>query len=315
MADLFTPLSISGKELPNRIVMAPAPSGLASADGFVSADLLEHYARRARGGVGLLISEPLLVVAPSPDDGVNHLGIYDDAFVPGLARLAAVAHASGARLMLSLDAPAPADAIGTAAMAGLAESFIIAAWRAHCAGADGVMLSSADGGLLHQLVSPLLNQRSDIYGLTIAGRLRMPLEIIEGVRAWMGRRLIVGFRLLAEEFAPGGMSLQDARVVAKRVTAAGVRLLDVTVADGVSATLARFPGWAVPLANGIKRVIPDVPVIGSGLLGDPHLADSVIRDGSIDLVMLRQALRTNPDWPHYARDELGAYSRANGAEP
>jgi len=310
MVDLFSPLSISGKELPNRIVMGPAPSGFASADGFVSDALAEHYGRRARGGVGLLFTEPLLVVPP--DEGASHVGIYDDAFVPGLRRIAAAVHPHGARLLLTLDAPPPAGALGIADLADLSERFIIAAWRAHAAGADGIMLSTADGGLLHHLVSPLHNQRNDIYGASLGGRLRMPLEIVEGVRAWLGRRLIVGFRLLAEEFVPGGMGLQDARVVAKRVTAAGVRLLDVTVAERVPSTLARFPGWAVPLANGIKRVIPDVPVIGSGLLGDPQLADSVVRDGSVDLVMLRHALHTNPDWPMDAR---AALAQLHAAEP
>lgn len=313
MADLFSPLSISGKDLPNRIVMAPAPSGLATADGFVSAALVDHYARRARGGVGLVISEPLLVAPPDAASGVSHLGIYHDAFVPGLRRLATAVRAHNTRLLLTIDALASAAPPSGPELAGLCERFVVAAWRAHAAGADGVMLSSADGGQLHHLVSPLFNQRADAYGLTIAGRLRLPLEIIEGVRAWMGRRLIVGFRLLAEEFTPGGMSLQDARVVAKRVTAAGVRLLDVTVAGNDSATLARFPGWAIPLANGIKRVIPDAPVIGSGLLGDPLLADSVVRDGSVDLVMLRQALRADPDWPIRAREALAA-AQASGAE-
>jgi 2,4-dienoyl-CoA reductase-like NADH-dependent reductase (Old Yellow Enzyme family) len=220
--------------------------------------------------------------------------------------MAGAVRGHGARLLLTIDAPASAVPPSIADLTDLSERFVIAAWRAHAAGADGVVLTSADGGVLHHLISPLHNQRADIYGLTIGGRLRMPLEIIEGVRAWLGRRIIVAFRLLAEEFMPGGMSLQDARVVAKRVTAAGVRLLDVTVGDGDTATLARFPGWAVPLANGIKRVIPDVPVIGSGLLGDPLLADSIIRDGSVDLVMLREALRADPDWPLHARDALDA---------
>ncbi|NTW03325.1 MAG: NADH:flavin oxidoreductase, partial [Oscillochloris sp.] len=154
------------------------------------------------------------------------------------------------------------------------------------------------------LVSPVRNHRLDVYGGGVSGRLRFLLEIIESVRAWMGSRLIIGFRLAAEEFVPGGMGLQDARVIAKRVTSAGVRLLDVTIVADDTITLARFPGWAVPLANGIKRVIPEVPVIGFGLHGDYHLADSVIRDGSIDLVAIDHTLRSDPDWPQHARKAL-----------
>jgi 2,4-dienoyl-CoA reductase-like NADH-dependent reductase (Old Yellow Enzyme family) len=274
------------------------------ADGFVSVDLVEYYVRRARGGVGLILSEPLLVVPPPANTGAVHLGIYADAFVTGLCRLVAAIRESGARVILSLDAPLAADALDGAALIVARDSFIMAAWRAHCAGADGVLLSSADGGLIHSLVSPARNHRLDAYGGGVAGRLRFPLEIVEGVRGWIGPRMITAFRLAAEEFVPGGMGLQDARVIAKRVTSAGVRLLDVTVSADESTTLARFPGWAVPLANGIKRVTPDVPVIGFGLHGDYQLADSVIRDGSVDLVAVNHTLRSAPDWPRQARKAL-----------
>jgi 2,4-dienoyl-CoA reductase-like NADH-dependent reductase (Old Yellow Enzyme family) len=305
MADLFSPLIIAGKELPNRIVMAPSPSGFASADGFVGADLIDYYVRRARGGVGLILSEPMLVLAPPADEGAVHVGIYDDAFVPGLCRLVAAIRNNGARVILCLDTPLAADELDGAGLIAARDGFLLAAWRAHCAGADGVLLSSADGGLIHSLVSPARNHRLDAYGGSVAGRLRFPLELVEGVRAWIGPRMIIAFRLAAEELIPGGMGLQDARVIAKRVISAGVRLLDVTVSAGESMTLARFPGWALPLANGIKRVTPEAPVIGFGLHGDYQLADSVIRDGSVDLVAVDHTLRGDPDWPRNARRALG----------
>jgi 2,4-dienoyl-CoA reductase-like NADH-dependent reductase (Old Yellow Enzyme family) len=305
MADLLSSLVISGKVLPNRIVMAPSHSGFASVDGFVGAELVDYYARRAQGGVGLILSEPLLVAPPPPGEGEVHLGIYADAFVPGLRRLTQATRAHGARVLLCLETHILSDALDTAGLLAVRDSFVLAAWRAFCAGADGVMLSSADGGLLHTLVSPARNRRLDAYGGEIAGRLRFPLEVIETVRAWMGSRLIIGFRLAAEEFSPGGMGLQDARMIARRVTSAGVRLLDVTVTADDATTLARFPGWAVPLVNGVKRVTPDVPVICFGLHGDHRLADSVIRDGSVDLVSVDHTLRNDPDWPLRAGEILG----------
>lgn len=298
MADLFSPLTIAGRVLPNRIVMGPAPSGHAHTAGFVDSNLVAYYTRVARGGVGLIITEPILVVAPDPP--VPHLGGYADVFVPGLHDLTGAVRSLDTRICLTLAAPLPPAPPSAQELRALTDQFILAAWRAHCAGADGVMLSVADGCLLHQLVSPLTNRRSDRYGPDVAGRLRMLLAIIEGIRTWLGSRIIIGVRLPAEELTPGGMSLQDARVLAKRVTAAGARLLDITAPIDVgTAQLARFPGWAVPLIHGIKRVI-DVPVIGSGQLGDPFLADSVIRDGSLDLVLLNGSLRANPNWPRAA---------------
>ncbi|WP_129629936.1 NADH:flavin oxidoreductase [Candidatus Oscillochloris fontis] len=304
MADLLSSLIIAGKTLANRIVMAPTPSGFATADGFVSADLLAYYARRAQGGVGLILSEPLLVAPPPLSEGVAHLGLYADAFVPRLHQLAVALHAHHTRLFFSLECYTQSESLSSAALISLREQFILAAWRAYCAGADGVLLSSADGGILHNLISPSRNRRNDVYGGDLAGRMRLALEVIEAIRTWIGPRFIVGFRLPAEEFCAGGMGMQDARVVARRVIAAGVRMLDVTVAAEDALNLARFPGWAVPLVNGIKRVTPEVPVIGFGVQGDHYVADSLIRDGSIDLVALDHTLRYNPDWPQQAQDLL-----------
>lgn len=282
MVDLLSPLTIGGCELPNRIATAPAPCGGVAGDGFVSETVIGDYERRACRGAGLVITEALRVTPPIGDLRNPHLGIYADAFVPGLERLVRAIHARGARVMLTLDEPiAPAPA---ADLAPFGEAFIQAAWRAHCAGADGVMLTAADGGALHTLLSPLRNQRVDAYGRGGSGRQRLALEVVEGVRQWLGRRLIVGFRLLAEEFSPGGLTLQDARVLAKRLTAAGVGLIDVP-APQAPPSVARFPGWAIPLASSIRRVV-EVPVIGSGDLYDRDLAASLVRDESVDLVVL-----------------------------
>jgi 2,4-dienoyl-CoA reductase-like NADH-dependent reductase (Old Yellow Enzyme family) len=202
-------------------------------------------------------------------------------------------------VLLTLDASTPPAPLTSADLLATADAFTLGAWRALCAGADGIMLTAADGGLLHTLFSPLHNQRADAFGPGLDGRLRLALLVCEQVRRWLGPRLLIGFRMLADELAPGGTTLQDARVAAKRLVAGGVRLLDL-VAPANTAQVARFPGWAIPLANSIKRVA-DVPVIGSGLLGDPLLADSVVRDGSVDLVMLDGTLRADPDWPQAAR--------------
>lgn len=303
MAHLFSPLTIARIEVPNRIVMASAGSGYATIDGFVDDALMTHYAQAAQGGVGMIITEPLMVVSP-PDHQRLHLGLYDDVFVPQLRRAVTAVKRHGARFLAMLDAPIEANQSQSEDLHALVEQYTLAAWRALAAGCDGVMLNAADRSLLHTLVSPLSNQRGDAYGGTLAGRLRLPLAIVECTRKWLGRRFIIGVRIVAEEFAPGGMVLQDARVFAKRLVAAGVNLLDITVDARTEAPLARFPGWCIPLANGIKRVIPDAPVIGSGLLGDPLLADSLIRENSIDLVMLRKTLHQYPNWPQTAYDLL-----------
>lgn len=304
MAHLFSPITIARTKLANRIVMAPLPSGYATLDGFVEDALIEYYAQRAQGGVGLIITEPVRVVPPVPDSTRAHLGLYADAFVPRLRRLVARVHEYQTRLLITLEAPADMSQGDSAELRSVAEWFILAAWRALAAGVDGIMLTAADGGVLHAMLSPLTNRRMDEYGKNLDGRLRLPLLIIEGTRRWLGKSLLIGFRLVADEFVVGGLTLQDARLIASHVVASGVHLLDVTADTRENPQVARFPGWCLPLANGVKRFLPDTPVIGSGLLGEPYLADSVVRDNSVDLVMLGQTLRSNPEWPNMARSFL-----------
>lgn len=304
MAHLFSPITIARTKIANRIVMAPIPSGYATLDGFIGGALVEYYAQRARGGVGLIITEPVRIVAPEPDNTRVHIGLYADTFVPQLRRMTERVHESDTRILVTLDAPAKMVQGSVPFLRSVAERFVLAAWRALSAGFDGIMLSAADGGVLHTILSPLTNHRFDEYGKNLDGRLLLLLQVIEGIRRWMGNRLLIGVRFVADEFITGGTTLQDARMIASHVTASGANLLDVTADTRHNAQVAHFPGWCLPLASGVKRYIPDIPVIGSGLLGEPYLADSVIRDGSIDLVMLGQTLRNNPEWPNMARSFL-----------
>jgi 2,4-dienoyl-CoA reductase-like NADH-dependent reductase (Old Yellow Enzyme family) len=202
-----------------------------------------------------------------------------------------------------LDQPLQLGRLGHAEIDQIGEAFIAAAWRVHAAGADGIMISCADGGPFEQLISPLHNRRTDRYGGSPGTRLRLLLDVVEGIGRWMGSDFVVGVRLNVEEFAPGGLTLQDTRVIAKRLAGAGVKLLETCAGIGASYPIAQFPGWCVPLAAGIKAVV-DVPVMVGGLSDDAALVDSVIREGSADLVTLSEVLQAEPDWPHSARQAL-----------
>jgi 2,4-dienoyl-CoA reductase-like NADH-dependent reductase (Old Yellow Enzyme family) len=275
------------------------PSGYVLPDGFVGSQLAAYYLARAQGGAGLIVIEPTCVLPP-PDGATPHLGLYADAQVSDFYRCIQAVHRAGAAALVMLDQPLWVAEVSGAEVAGIGEAFIAAAWRVRAAGADGVMFSTADGGPFEQLVSPLRNRRTDRYGGNTAGRLRLLCDVIEGIKHWIGHQFIVGVRLNVEEFTPGGLRLQDARVIAKRLVSAGVDLIEIIAETSSAAPVARFPGWRVPLALGIKMVV-DVPVMVGGQLDDHELADSVIRDGSADLVTLGQRLRVDPDWPLRAR--------------
>jgi len=302
MLKLFSPLLLGNVRLPNRLVYNAQPSGCAAPDGFAGAALANYYLIRARGGAGLLVLEPTYVLPP-PGGATPHLGLYADAQVPDLHHCIGAIHDAGAAVLVMLDQPLWTPQLTERELRDIGEAFIAAAWRVRACGADGIMLSTVDGGPFEQLISPLRNQRGDGYGGSVVGRSQLLREVVEGVERWLGSQFIVGVRLNAEEFTPGGLSMQDARLLATRLASAGVRLLEIRAETASNTPIAHFPGWRVPIAAGIKAVV-DIPVLVGGLLDDAELADSVIRDGAADLIAVGERLRSEPDWPRAAHNYL-----------
>ena len=299
---LFSPLMLGHVRLPNRLVYNAQPSGCAAPDGFAGLDLATYYLVRAQGGAGLLVLEPTYVLPPR-DSATPHLGLYADAQVPDLYHCINALHDAGAAVLVMLDQPLWTPKLTERELREIGEAFITAAWRVRACGADGIMLSTVDGGPFEQLISPLRNQRSDGYGGSVFGRSQLLREVVEGIERWIGSQFIVGVRLNAEEFTPGGLSLQDARLLATRLASAGVRLLEIQAQTASDTPIAHFPGWRVPMAAGIKAVV-DIPVMVGGLLDDAELADSVIRDGGADLISVGARMRVEPDWPRTAHTYL-----------
>ncbi|HEX5691709.1 MAG TPA: hypothetical protein VFX76_16960 [Roseiflexaceae bacterium] len=302
MLHLFSPLTLGRMRLPNRIARAALPSGFAAPGGFAGAALLAYYAEQAGGGVGMLVVEHTCVLPPA-DRTAPHLGLYDDAQIADFHACVAGIHAAGAAALVMIDQPVRVADLRHDAVAELGEAFIRAAWRARAAGADGIMLSTTDGGPFEQLLSPLQNQRDDRYGGTRDARLRLLLEVIEGIQQWLGGDCAVGVRLMVEEFEPGGLTLHDARVIAKRLIGTGAAFLEVSAQSGGPMQVAHFPGWMVPLAAALKAVV-EVPVMVGNLSNDPTLADDTIRDGSADIAALSEILHVEPDWPRRAQQAL-----------
>ena len=302
MQHLFSPLRLGHLRLSNRLALQALPSGAALPAGFVSGQVVAAYLRRAKSGVGLVVVEPTYVLPPH-DHLAPHLGLYADAQVSGFHHCIQAIHSTGAAGLIMLDQPLWTAQLNSAEIAQIGEAFVVAAWRARAAGADGVMLSAADGGVFEQLLSPLRNHRHDDYGGDSSGRLQLLLNAVEGISRWIGPQFIIGVRLNVEEFASGGLTMQDSRMIATRLVSSGVNLIEVGAEMIGDIQVARFPGWCVPLAEAIKNIV-DVPVMVGGQLDDSAFADSVIRDGRIDLVAIGERLLTDPDWPARAWSEL-----------
>lgn len=329
MPDLLSPLSFSGLSLRNRIAMPPMWSGQAGPDGSVTDAIVEYHRVRAEAGCGLVTVEHSFV-HPSGRHSSTQLGVHDDALVPGLTRLATAIRSAGAVACLQIShagsrtssavtgqtpvAPSAIrhpcepqgevpEALSGRALAEIISAFGAAAVRAREAGFDAVEIHAAHGFLLSQFLSPLTNDRTDEYGGTWQHRCQLHVEIAAEIRARVGGSLAVFVRLGACDELTGGLTLDEACRAAEQLVAAGVDLVSVSGGLQGSRPAGREPGYFVPYAAAIKSFVK-VPVMVTGGITEPPLADGIVRRGQADLVGIGRAMLADPDWARRAIQSL-----------
>lgn len=335
---LFSPISINQLRLSNRVVMAPCHTGLNSIDGFVTQSLVDFWVRRARGGASALVIGAVLVSAKRWP-GV--LRINDEKFVPGLRSMVEYIHQeSDAKVFVQLFDVLKVGRMGykqDVADLDIKEikqcinDFGEAAKRAKEAGFDGIELHAAHGYLLASFLS-LQNKRPDEYGKSILGRMRLVTEVYQKVREAVGNEYVVGIRINGDEFIIGGNTLQQSRIIARRLAEMGIDYISVSAggkyedsrAAGPAGILQPYPpfggysgfrcmppaympeGVNVYLAEGIRKAIRDAgystPVITAGRIPHPRLAERILSEGQADLVGLCRPLLRDPDWVTKAKE-------------
>ena len=327
--ELFRPGKINRLELKNRIIMAATGNALADDEGYVTDRAIDYYVERARGGVGLVIVK-FTAVSANARGSTNHMAAYDDKFIPRLRDLSTAVKKHGARVALQLGhhgndlslprrqrgfppgeqrivAPSPMAYVATGVIPneltrdeihGLVETFSQASWRAKEAGFDAVEFHGAHGYLITQFLSPYYNRRSDEYGGSVANRARFGSEILAAARKRVGPDFPLIMRMDGWDGYEGGFVLEEALKVAPLFVEAGADALHVS-AGAREAAHWQFLGYMqesgalVYLAEAVKKVVP-VPVITVGKLGDPVLAEKVLREGKADFIALGRPLVADP---------------------
>jgi 2,4-dienoyl-CoA reductase (NADPH2) len=185
--------------------------------------------------------------------------------------------------------------------------FSSAAKRSKEAGFDMVELHGATGYLITQFISPITNKRTDQYGGNVENRLRLPLEILKGVKDAAGRDFPVGIRFVADDFLPGGFSSEDAKVFAKKLEQGGIAYISITGGVLDSKALPEVQqkmqekGSLADLASEIKGAV-DVPVFAGNRISSPDVAEEIISSGKADAVALGRPLLRDPEYPKKAAD-------------
>jgi 2,4-dienoyl-CoA reductase-like NADH-dependent reductase (Old Yellow Enzyme family) len=210
------------------------------------------------------------------------------------------------------DEAAP-TALSEADLDDIRAQFIQSALRAVRAGFDAIELHAAHGYLLHQFLSPVANKRADLYGGSLENRMRLPLEIMQAVRAAVPAHIAVGIRVSATDWmehleADGiaSWTLTQCIEFVNRAKTLGCDFVDVSTA-GVSPLqkIVIKPAYQLSYATAIKLAC-GLPTITVGMITEAQQANTIIANAEADMVALARALLWNPRWGWHAAAELGA---------
>jgi 2,4-dienoyl-CoA reductase-like NADH-dependent reductase (Old Yellow Enzyme family) len=327
---LFTPIRIGQTTIANRIVFAAHLTNLAE-DNLPGPRLIAYYTERARGGCGLIITEEQSV---HPSDWAYQKLIhgFDPHVIPAYLRMTRAVHEHGTRMFAQINhngmqassiysrrpvlGPSPlpdpihremCKEIEPEEIAEIVRGFALVARHVRDGGFDGAELQASHSSLIRQFFSPYYNRRTDTYGGSLENRMRFVLEVIQAVRAEIGRDFTLGIRLCGDELIPTGLTLDDVREIARRLEATG--LLDfINTSIGefhnlymVEGSMHTSPGYQLFVSAGIREVVK-LPVFCTGRIKDPVQAERILREGLADMVDVVRGQICDPAFVRKARE-------------
>ncbi len=325
--ELFQPGSIGRLNLKNRLIMAPMGNALADGEGYATEALLSYYRARARGGVGLIITQ--CVSINRADMMPYSLALYDDSYIPGIKKLVQMIHERDVRVSIQLMHPGmllvllpslpqgmtvkvpgitpmmvadkPYQVVEAADIEQYAEDFAAAAHRAVETGADAVEIHACHGCLLSTFLSPATNRREDQYGGSVDNRTRFTQIVIAAVRQRIGREFPITVRINASDDVPGGVTPEEVVQQAVLLEAAGADAISISAGLEYWSTLMAPPysapeGVNLPVTEKVKGKVK-VPVITAGKIG-LELAAQTVRETRADFIALGRPLLADPELPN-----------------
>jgi 2,4-dienoyl-CoA reductase-like NADH-dependent reductase (Old Yellow Enzyme family) len=325
---LFDPLTLGGLSVRNRVMMSPMSQRVAGEDGRATDWHLVHYGSRAVGGCGLIMVEDT-AVAPLGRTGHAALGLYDRQQAEQLRRIVSFCRGQGAAVGVQLahaGRKALADTRGAAGtlapttdpygpewaipreatatdLGEVVDAFVAAADLATQAGFDVIEVHAAHGYLLHQFLSPLVNRRSDGYGLDSEGRRRLLIEVVSAVReCWpVERPLFV--RLPAGDGAPGGLRSQEVLECACACAVAGATVVDLTGGTPLLGGERVSPQQTWEIAAALRGGCELPLALGGGIVVGAD-AQRLLDEHGAALVSVGRPLLEDPYWSVKIAHEL-----------
>ena len=326
---LFTPFTLAGKRLRNRITHA-SMSLLASPAGRVTDRFIQYHANRAAGGVAMTVTEPLGMMRHQANIPRVQVWRRDDP--DGLKRLAEAVESQDCRLLGQIQDAGRGrhfpgrnpEAIGASALPDdlswtvphaltvaeirdLISQIAKSALNLKECGFSGVEISAGHGHLFHQFLSPQSNRRDDEYGGDWERRTRIVADMVDGLRAACGTDFIIGLKLPGDDGMPGGIGPREAGIIGDLLTRR--RDVDyVCFAGGAHARTLEMhtpdrhgpPMPYMPFIKTLRDRLNGVPLMALGRITDPAEADGILARGEASLIALGRPLVADPAWPRKA---------------
>ncbi len=336
---MFTPFTLRGVTLPNRVVMSPMAQ-YSCVDGTPDDFYLVHLGSRAHGGAGLVFTE---MTAPSADGRISPgcAGMYGPAHAAAWRRIVDYVHArTPAKIALQLghagpkgstqlgwedaDEPLPAGnwpllapsaiaygprnqvpaAMTPADMERVRDDFVRAAVAGAACGFDWLELHCAHGYLLSAFICPLTNVRTDDYGGSIENRCRYPLEVFRALRAVWPQNRPMSVRISAHDWAPGGNTPDDAVTVARLFKESGADLVDVSSGQTTRDAKPVYGRmYQTPFSDRIRNE-GGIATMAVGAIFEPDHVNSILMAGRADLCALARPHLADPYWTLHAAAQL-----------
>ena len=338
---MFTPFTLRGMTLANRVVVSPMCTYSAT-DGLPDDFHFQHYTARGLGGAALVVTEMTCISADARiTPGCT--GIWNDEQTNAWKRIVGFVHANSTAKMAmqighagrkgstklawdGIDQPlaegnwpliAPSALpyvagasqvpreMARADMDRVKADFVAATLRAESAGFDMIEFHAAHGYLLSSFISPLTNQRSDAYGGSLENRCRYPLEVFSAMRAVWPANKPMSVRISAHDWVPGGTTPNDAAEVSRLFKDAGADIIHVSsgqVSKDEKPVYGRM--FQVPFSDKIRNEL-QVPTITVGNIYEADHVNTIIAAGRADLCALARPHLADPAWTLHAAAEQG----------
>ena len=333
--NLFSPIEIGNRSIKNRICCSAHADSL-SVDGMPGEAVVKYYEQKAQGGAGFIMCFGSASVHPSsPAKDWNGVELFEDRVIPYLQTFSQTMHRYEVPCVAQIthrgrrgrsidtfeplygpsDIPEPnhrerPHKIEAQTLKEFAQAYAAAAWRLKEGGFDGCEIMASHGHLIDQFWSLNANSREDQFGGSLQNRLRFGIEVLETVRERVGSDFIIGIRISGDDFTDGGLDHTTCQEIA--ATLDELNILDYfNVIGGTAETYmgeaAAVPNMSFPLAlytplSASIRSAVKAPVIATGRVNDPTIAEKILENGQADLCIMNRALIADPFLPTKARE-------------